>query len=112
MLNFKKKIIFLVNKHFIRINLSTSQFLSEYSSCRVKQSVNFKRQRGEHIGKIPYGFCKDVNGKLIKKYRGISYIWGRFRNMIGLYIWKSTFSSNPKYELFFINLINKLVYSE
>ena len=72
------------NKHFIRINLSTSQFLSEYSSCRVKQSVNFKRQRGEHIGKIPYGFCKDVNGKLIinkKEFNCIKYIYKQKNNL-------------------------------
>ena len=65
------------NKHAIRTHLSNSQFLSEYSSERVKSAIALKRLKGEHIGSTPFGFKLDLNKRLIvdeKEFTCIKYV--------------------------------------
>lgn len=43
-------------KHQLRTELSQSQYLSEYTSDKVKNSIKYKKSLGEFIGKAPTGF--------------------------------------------------------
>lgn len=52
------------NKHLIRTALSQSQFLSESVSEKVKRSFKYKKELGNHIGSIPYGYSRK-DGKLV-----------------------------------------------
>ena len=52
------------NKHSIRTQLSTSQYISEYTSDRVKKSLFLKKSKGEHIGTLPFGYKRNALNKL------------------------------------------------
>src|SRR5947208_2830120 len=45
-----------------RQNLSNSQLHSEVISEKILSAIQFKRQRGDHIGYVPYGYKTELIG--------------------------------------------------
>ena len=55
------------NRHNFRQILSTTQLLSDTVSDKVKASIKFKKDRGDHIGYIPYGYRRITTNEGVKK---------------------------------------------
>lgn len=56
------------NRENFRQNLSSAQLFSDVVSEKVKSSIEFRRQRGDHVGHVPYGYkteLKDGVRKLV-----------------------------------------------
>lgn len=47
------------NRNNFRQNLSNSQLHSEMISERILSSIDYRRERGDHIGYVPYGYKTD-----------------------------------------------------
>ena len=48
------------NRHNFRQNLSNAQLHSEVISEKVKSAIEFRRDRGDHIGRVPYGYKTEL----------------------------------------------------
>ena len=83
--------------------------LNEYN-IDIEKSKEYRKYNNDK--NLHYEINIDVNGKLIKKYSGVSYIWGRFRNMLGTYVWNAYTTKTPKYELYFINYLKSGIQSK
>lgn len=46
------------NRAIFRQHLSNSQMHSEIVSEKVKNSIEFRKKRGDHLGRIPYGYSR------------------------------------------------------
>lgn len=73
------------NRHNFRQILSTSQLQSEIASEKVMSSIEYKKERGDHVGYIPYGYKREyIDGvkTLVKnddEIKVIKYIFDRAR---------------------------------
>lgn len=54
------------SRNTFRLHLSNSQMHSEVVSEKVKSSIAFRRERGDHIGSAPYGYKTEFVGKCRK----------------------------------------------
>ena len=50
------------SRNSFRQNLSNSQLHSEVISEKVKSAIEFRRERGDHIGYVPYGYTTNIIG--------------------------------------------------
>jgi DNA invertase Pin-like site-specific DNA recombinase len=50
-------------KNHFRLHLCASTYYSDICSQKVKASIAFRRARGDHIGRTPYGFKTEVDEK-------------------------------------------------
>ncbi len=73
-------------KHLIRMGLSQSQHLSELTSEKCKRSNEYRRKRGWHVGKIPYGY-KLENRVLVLdslELNTIKYIYQQYKSDLNI----------------------------
>jgi DNA invertase Pin-like site-specific DNA recombinase len=54
------------NRHNFRQILSTSQLHSDITSEKIRSAIKFKRERGDHIGYVPYGSMTQMVGGIRK----------------------------------------------
>lgn len=75
------------NRHNFRQILSTSQLHSEIVSEKVMSSLEYKRERGDHVGYVPYGYRTEyIEGvkTLVKnetEFKVIQYIFEKARDI-------------------------------
>jgi DNA invertase Pin-like site-specific DNA recombinase len=65
------------NRHNFRQLLSASQLHSEVISEKINSSLDYRRQRGDHIGNVPYGYKTEmIDGvrRMIKNPQEIAVI--------------------------------------
>ena len=76
------------NRHLFRQVLSSSQLYSDVISDKIKSAIEFKRERGDHVGYVPYGYktelINDVRKLVLNKDERviIKYVIDLARNAI------------------------------
>ncbi len=76
-----------MNRHNFRQNLSASQMHSEVIAEKVRSAIQYKRDRGDWIGYVPYGYTTQmVDGvkKLVRLESEVQVIRQMFDQLVGI----------------------------